>query len=72
MLAGCGGSEEPERFGIAAGGLIEFSEPGELARELDAYVELGAGWIRFDAKWSAVETKRGMHHALRAAGRLAL
>jgi len=52
--------------------LIEFSEPGELARELDAYVELGAGWIRFDAKWSAVETKRGTHHALRAAGRLAL
>lgn len=39
--------------------MIEFASPDELARELDAYVELGARWLRFDAKWGVVEPKRG-------------
>ena len=64
-VAGCGfgggdeGSAPATDFGIAAGGVIEFASPDELERELDAYVELGAQWVRFDAKWGVVEPEPG-------------
>jgi hypothetical protein len=47
------------RFGIATGGIIEWANDANLARELDGYGQIGAGWIRFDIKWSAVEASRG-------------
>ncbi len=47
------------RFGIATGGNIEWANDANLARELDGYSQIGAGWIRFDLKWSAVEATRG-------------
>ena len=30
-------------------------------RELDGYRSLGAGWVRFDVKWSVVEQARGSY-----------
>ena len=47
------------RFGIATGGNIEWANDANLARELDGYGQIGAGWIRFDIKWSIVEASRG-------------
>lgn len=47
------------RFGIAAGGLIEWATDANLARELDGYVAIGAKWLRSDLKWAAVEQTRG-------------
>lgn len=47
------------RFGIATGGIIEWANDANLARELDGYGQIGAGWIRFDIKWSIVEANRG-------------
>lgn len=47
------------RFGIATGGIIEWANDANLARELDGYGQIGAGWIRFDIKWSVVEANRG-------------
>jgi hypothetical protein len=47
------------RFGIATGGTIEWANDTDLARELNGYSQIGAGWIRFDLKWSAVEATRG-------------
>lgn len=49
----------PSRFGLASGGTIEWASEAELARELDGYSALGAGWMRFDVKWSVVERSRG-------------
>jgi polysaccharide biosynthesis protein PslG len=42
--------------------VIEFAPPDGLAKELDGYVELGAGWIRFDAKWGVVEPEPGQRN----------
>ena len=39
--------------------MIEFAPPEQLAEELDGYVDLGARWIRFDAKWGVVEPEPG-------------
>ena len=47
------------RFGLASGGTIEWATDTDLARELDGYRSLGAGWVRFDVKWSVVEQARG-------------
>jgi polysaccharide biosynthesis protein PslG len=72
VLAGCGGAEsepggqerEPERtdrFGVSAGGSIEYASARDLARELDGYVELGVGWIRFDLRWFEIERRQGTY-----------
>lgn len=47
------------RFGLASGGTIEWAGEADLARELAGYREVGAGWMRFDVKWSVVEASRG-------------
>jgi hypothetical protein len=47
------------RFGLATGGVIEWASDADLARQLDGYRTIGAGWIRFDVKWAAVEQTRG-------------
>jgi hypothetical protein len=77
--AGPGPSRQPsqqagERFGIAAGGDLQFLSAAELARELDGHAEVGAGWIRFDFNWSGMEPTRGVydwsrHDAVVAAAR---
>lgn len=66
FVAACGEAEQPrtsprlsEEIGIAAGGTIELSRRGELERELDGYVDLGVGWIRFDLRWYLVERRPG-------------
>jgi len=64
LAAACGGDAESvdsSRFGISAGGNIEFASPAELERELDGYTELGARWLRFDLKWETVEAERGVY-----------
>jgi hypothetical protein len=48
------------KFGIAAGGTIEWSNDTNLSRELDGYKTIGAGWLRSDLKWSIVESNRGV------------
>lgn len=56
---GDGDPDGPHSFGIASGGAIDWHDPETLARELDGYETIGAGWIRFDFKWSLVESERG-------------
>ena len=48
------------KFGIAAGGGIEGANDADLARELDGYKTIGAGWLRSDLKWAVVESTRGV------------
>jgi hypothetical protein len=48
------------KFGVAAGGTVEWSSDADLARELDGYRSIGAGWLRSDLKWSVVESTRGV------------
>lgn len=50
------------RFGVAAGGIIQWASDRDLARELDGIVALGAGWIRFDLKWVVIEPRKGVYN----------
>ena len=61
--AGCSEADvdRSARFGISSGGNIEFASRADLVRELDGYVELGAGWLRFDVKWETVEAEEGVY-----------
>jgi hypothetical protein len=45
----------PFRFGLAYGDRLSFMTPADLAATLDAAVRLGAGWIRADLGWDAVQ-----------------
>jgi polysaccharide biosynthesis protein PslG len=47
------------RFGVAAGGIIQWASDRDVARELDGLVALGVGWIRFDLKWVVIEARKG-------------
>jgi hypothetical protein len=61
--AGCG-EDDPSgsaRFGISAGGNVEFASPADLERELDGYSEVGVDWLRFDVKWEIVEANQGVY-----------
>ncbi len=49
----------PAKFGVAAGGAIEWASDASLAAELDGYRTIGASWLRSDLKWSVVEATRG-------------
>ena len=53
----------PPRTGSASrrAAIIEWANDADLARELDGYGQIGAGWIRFDIKWSIVEATRGTY-----------
>jgi polysaccharide biosynthesis protein PslG len=50
----------PGTLGIAAGGNLQYLSSADLARELDGYVEVGAGWVRFDFNWSGIERQQGV------------
>jgi polysaccharide biosynthesis protein PslG len=44
---------------VSTGGGVEWSSDADLARQMDGMKQIGAGTIRFDIKWSAVESSRG-------------
>ncbi len=45
-----------ERFGISAGGGLQYLSSTDLARELDTMKQLGAKWVRFDFVWSDIQS----------------
>ena len=49
------------RFGIAAGGQLQWLSAEDLAWELDEYAEVGAQWVRFDFNWSRMEPEQGVY-----------
>ncbi len=42
--------------GVAAGGLIQWEDDAQQKADLDAIAASGAGWIRIDVDWNAIQT----------------
>jgi hypothetical protein len=47
----------PNRFGIAAGGLLQTLPRRDLARDLDGVDAVGATWVRIDVNWAVIQAR---------------
>jgi hypothetical protein len=53
---GRGGSQGNDMLGMAVGGDIQYMSAAERNARLDTLQTLGAGWLRFDLKWSDIQS----------------
>jgi hypothetical protein len=49
------------KFGVAAGGNIQWLSSGDLSSTLDGMKSMHAGWVRFDLPWNVAEPTRGAY-----------